>query len=121
MIKAVWGLLVAFLAGILHKAANATWDDLWMKIFEGVAEAEKKWEAESGKGSIKRQEVIDFILNWITERRSLNFIESWVVKVLVGNVVDAVVKEINEQLGKDWVSKAKEIELSLTGWLPVIE
>lgn len=121
MLRAAWALLVAFLGGILKRVANATWDDLWVKIFEGVAQAELKWQEHTGKGAAKRQEVIDYIIDWIRSKRSLNVIELWVVRILVGNVVDAVVGEINNQLGKDWVEKAKEVEKDLADWIPFIE
>lgn len=121
MLKVAWALLVAFLGGILKRVANATWDDLWQKIFEGVAAAEAKWAEQSGKGAAKRKEVIDYIIDWIKGNRSLNVIELWVVRILTGNVVDAVVGEINNQLGKDWVKKAKEIEKDLAEWIPIID
>lgn len=121
MAQIALALAVAFLQGLLKRVANATWNDLWAKIFEGVAEAEKRWEEESGKGSVKRQEVIDGVIAWISQHRGLNFIERWIVGMLVGNVVDALIDQINESLGKDWVKKAKEVEAQLAEYIPIID
>jgi hypothetical protein len=120
MAQAALALAVAFLQGVLKRVANATWQDLWEKIFEGVAVAEKKWEKESGKGSVKRQEVIDSVISWISEQRGLNFIERWIVGMLVGNVVDALIDEINKQLGKEWIKTATEVERRLADYIPII-
>lgn len=121
MAQAVLALAVSFFQGVLKRAANATWDDLWIKIFEGVGEAEKRWEDHAEKGSVKRQEVIDTVLAWLGKKTDLNFFERWVARLLIGNVIDSVIDELNKKLGKDWIKTAKEVESQLADWLPIID
>lgn len=122
---ATWGgrkmlvliLLAALIYTILSAKDNGLWDAVWNQIFAAVAVAEEKWKA-SGSGDDKRRWVVDTVTAYVTARVELNWIQRLALASFVGGVADAIVNEINEQLGKSWVDRVREFEARFAGRVP---
>lgn len=115
--------VLVFLGGLVRslvtRIAQGLWDELWTQIFNGVAYAEERW-IESGRGAQKKTWVLDAVMEFIEQRASLNWLQRQIVKLFVGRVIDAIVEVANEELGKDWVDKVKDLERELAERFPLI-
>lgn len=119
-LRTALALAWVFLQDVLVRMANSMWDALWEQIFLAVAKAERDWE-EAGAGAKKKEQVVAEVMAWLDEKAKLSFVQRIIARFLVGHVVDALVAEFNARLGKDWVSKAKEIERKIADLIPVID
>lgn len=115
---AVVSIALAFLAGMAVKVANMAWDDIWGKLFELVAEAEAQWE--SGQGEQKKEWVLQQTILWMDSTLKPTGFQRFLLKLAIGALIDAIVKTLNDELGNDWVARAREIEKYLSDILPVI-
>lgn len=112
-------IALAFLGAFLTRVANMAWDDLWAKLYELIARAEEFYYSEEGQK--RKQWVLDETMKWMEETLKPSPIQRFILKFAVGILIDALVKSINDTLGHDWVSKAREVEERLADILPVIE
>ena len=116
--------LLAFLAAlaerILQRFVQGLWDALWEEVFRAVAEAEEKWR-ESGQGKAKKAWVMEQVMKFIDERAKLNWLQRLVVQLLVDKAIDAIVATVNEELGRNWVERVKELKQKLAAALPLVE
>lgn len=113
------GLGVAVLKGILSRAAGLVWEDLWKQVLSYVAEAEWKWKL--GQLQEKKRWVVEQTIGWLSQKVKISGIQKWLLSVILGYVVDAVVGELNEILGHNWVSKVEDVKEDievLIPWLP---
>lgn len=113
-------ILWVFVEPLLKRIANELWDGLWEQIILAIQAAEAKW-AEAGRGEAKKAEVVATAMAYITERAKLNWLQLQLVKLFVSRTVDAIIAELNEQIGQDWGQKAKAFERQLADRLPAIE
>jgi len=111
-------VLVNFLAGVFQKTANHLWDELWAYVFEAVFEAEEKWGKDNG--AKKKEWAMDQIFTWIGETTELNFIQRFVARLIVSNLIDGLLDEFNERMGHDWLEQAKAAKAELEGKIPFI-
>jgi len=102
-----------------RQAANLIWIDLWELIFSAIAEAEKQFQQDSGK--LRKEWVMDQVVHFLGERAKLNFIQNFLVQVVISRTIDAIIAQINAEFGHDWVAKAKEVERQLADKLPIID
>jgi hypothetical protein len=110
---------LAFLGALLAKAANVAWDDLWTKLLELEAKAEELYYSEAGQ--MRKDWVIAQTMLWLDENIKPTGIQRLVLKFALSTLVDGFIKALNDTLGHDWISKAKEVEQHLADMLPVIE
>jgi|SRR6056297_818323 len=119
--KWVVALILGYVKSFLKKIAQELWDNIWIEIFGAIAEAEKKWKENPDFIDDKRQYVKDYIFDYISEKKKLNFIEKQALNIFLNVVIDSIVATINEGLGKDWVEKIKELEDQLDDKIPFID
>lgn len=118
-------IVLAFLAAVvqrfLTRVAQELWDQLWTQIFAAVAEAEQRW-VEAGQGAQKRDWAVNTVMTAIEEKiTSLGWIQRMILRLFIGEVVDAIIATVNDELGHDWVEKVKQVERELAAKLPIIE
>ncbi|HKL41508.1 MAG TPA: hypothetical protein VJ962_02820 [Clostridia bacterium] len=119
--KWVVALILGYVKSFLKKIAQELWDNIWIEIFGAIAEAEKKWKENPDFIDDKRQYVKDYIFDYISEKKKLNFIEKQALNIFLNVVIDSIVATINEGLGKDWVEKIKELEDQLDDKIPFVD
>lgn len=105
----VLGLVSNFLRVILGNVKNNLWDQLWYKTFEYVIQAEEYWD-EQGRGKHKKQWVKNKVLEFINEAVGLNWIQRRIASFFLATVIDSLIDTLNDQLGKDWIKQAQQIE-----------
>jgi len=115
----VVGVLITFLSGVLKKAVNNLWDELWEYIFKAVVETEAEWGSKNGQQ--KKEWAIDKIMGWLEINVNLNIIQRIAAKLIIGNLINAVIDQFNEYMGHDWLAKAEELKQQLEDKLPIIE
>lgn len=118
--SAALAFLVALAERILTRIANELWQETWRQIIAAVKAAEEMWE-ESGRGAAKREWVIEQVMGFIESRAKLNWLQKVLVRMFIGEVVDAIIRTVNEELGHDWAKKVAQLERELAARLPVIE
>jgi len=119
--KWVVALILGYVKSFLKKIAQELWDNIWIEIFGAIAEAEKKWKENPDFIDDKRQYVKDYIFDYISEKKKLNFIEKQALNIFLNVVIDSIIATINEGLGKDWVEKIKELEDQLDDKIPFVD
>lgn len=117
-------ILLSFLFGLVKKffdnLANNVWDNLWEEVIIAVTKAEKKWEAD-GAGEKKKEWAEEQIMGYIEKEADLNWFERQITKVFISNVIDAVVKSMNDAMGQDWGLQVEKLQKSLEDRLPIID
>jgi len=113
-------LLVGVVQKSLQSIAQGLWDGLWATIFQAVAYAEQKW-VESGHGAEKKQWAKEQIMAFVNEKAQLSWIQRMLLNMFLDNVIDALVKEINDALGHDWTEAVKGVEKYLNEKIPFIK
>lgn len=97
--------------GILKSLTAALWDSLWAAIFQGVYYAERKW-IESGRGKLRQRYVVEKIMAFLEEKKLIKWGTGWLVKIFLEElIVDRILKELNDELGHDWVKKVTDLKL----------
>ncbi len=125
MIKNIIGkkgmsLLWVYVENVLSSIADAVWDALWAVIFDGIAEAERKWD-EGNWAKEKKQFVIDEVIKFVENHEKLGWVKKQAVKMFVSIVIDKVIVELNDEIGQDWVKQAKKVENNLDDYFPWID
>jgi hypothetical protein len=113
-------LLWKWVESILHSVGEAIWDATWAVIFDAIARAEEKWE-KGDWAKDKKQFVIDEALEFIENHEELGWVRKQAVKMFLSMVIDRIITELNDQIGKDWVKQAKEIEDNLDDYFDFID
>ena len=103
--NALYGIAMKFLAML----GQAGWDGFWHVLFWAVGQAEELWQ-ESGQGEAKKKWVVDTVVGFLQEKFEFGWILKTSLNLLVSQVVNTLIGQINEQLGKDWVEHAYELE-----------
>ena len=49
-------------------------------------------------------------MKYINQKAEPNWIKRQIINLFISRVVDALVKTLNEELGKDWIDQAEELE-----------
>lgn len=102
---------------MLRKLSQSFWNELWLAISTAVQNAEVQYHS----GSFKREKVIEAALIFITHRVKMNWLQRKLVALFIGFVIDQAIATINENLGKDWITKLNEVKERLEEILPFIE
>ena len=110
-------VLVSFVKTFLEKAAQNLWDELWSQIFKAVEFAEKQWAG----GETRKPIVVEWIMGWIQTKADLNWIQRQALKILLNQVVDAIIEAANAELGHDWVKRVESLERELADKIPFIK
>ena len=88
-------LMVGFLKSFLERVAQNLWDAVWAELIQAAAEAEQKWK-ESGQGEVKREWVIEKILEYINSQTKLSWLYKKLISMALGMIVDSMVKAFND-------------------------
>lgn len=109
-------VVLAFLRGVLQRALGVVWEDIWTVILNKVAEAEER--LKSAPGTEKRKAVVEGVQKWVLDRApQLSWLQRTLLNYAVGVIVDSLISELNDELGHDWLEKAKEFKARLAiGW-----
>lgn len=113
-------LLWLWVKNILTSVAQGLWDATWAITFDAIAEAERKWD-EGNWAKDKKQFVINTAIEFIENHEKLGWVRKQAVKMFLSMVIDRIVAELNDEIGKDWVKKAKDIEDNLDDYFDFIE
>ncbi|MCF8012664.1 MAG: hypothetical protein K9L56_15455 [Clostridiales bacterium] len=113
-------LLWKWVESILQSIGEAIWDATWAVIFDAIARAEEKWD-KGDWAKDKKQFVIDESLKFIENHEELGWVRKQAVKMFLSMVIDRIITELNDQIGKDWVKQAKEIEDNLDDYFDFID
>lgn len=111
------GFVVSLAKSILESTANNLWGETWEIIFEGIDEAEDKWD----DGKAKKEYVLDKVMELIDKQGRLGRIKKMIVKIFVNIVIDALINNINEEIGHDWSEKAGKYERKLADKIDFID
>lgn len=109
-------VVLAFLRGVLQRAMGTVWEDIWTVILNKVAEAEE--HLKGAPGTEKRKTVVEGVQKWVLDRApQLSWLQRTLLNYAVGVIVDGFISELNDELGHDWLEKAKEFKDRLAiGW-----
>lgn len=109
-------VVLVFLRGVLQRALGVVWEDIWTVILNKVAEAEE--HLKGAPGTEKRKAVVEGVQKWVLDRApQLSWLQRTLLNYAVGVIVDSFISELNEELGHDWLEKAKEFKDRLAlGW-----
>lgn len=120
MQKIIISIAINIAMGFLQKLTHAVWELIWGEIFAAIVLAEKKWN-DLGKGEIKKAWFIDTIVRFINSKKKMNGVQEWAMKKFLNVIADEIIKELNSQLGKDWVEKAEKVKEVLEKKIPFIK
>ena len=98
-----------FVRRVLDDDIDELWDEIWEKIFTLVIEAENKWD-EKNRGKEKKKWVVEKVMKYIKQKVEPNWIKRQIINLFISRVVDRLVNTLNEELGKDWIEQAEELE-----------
>jgi len=59
-------------------------------------------------------------MGWIQTKADLNWIQRQALKLLLNQVVDAIIDAANTELGHDWVKRIESLERELADKIPFI-
>lgn len=104
---------------ILQSLSQAIWDGFWSALFWAIQQAEDQW-VEKGAGQAKKEWVVDTVMTYMEEEVKLNYITRKAVKIFVSRVIDVILRDLNEALGKDWREQVKSLEQHLAKKIPFI-
>ena len=76
-----------------------------------VVDMEEKWGM--GHGKEKADEAATAVIKWLNDQHDLNWLQRQMLTLLVRNLLAAIVEELNERMGHDWLDKAGEIRDTL--------
>lgn len=107
---------LAILKELLQKAAGAVWDDLWTVLILEAAEAEEKWKAGIVKD--KKATVVAKVLDWLSTKVQIKTIQRWIISLVLGYMVDALIAELNDILGHNWAERVAEVKNDATDLVP---
>jgi len=111
---------LALLWLIVETALDAIWDALWAVVYNAIEHAEEKWQ-EGDYAQEKKDFVIEQALKFIEQHKKLGFLKKQAVKLFFNVAIDGIIKELNTELGKNWVEKAKEKEGMLDDFVPFVD
>lgn len=114
----VLSILSSVVKNILEKSANNLWNELWEEfIFTAIEEAEQEWDG----GEAKKEYVMDKILSKINEESKFGKVKRFIVKVFFNSVIDDLVQEVNNTVGKDWIETAESLKEQLADRIEFID
>lgn len=116
----VIGLAFSYLKRSFERMAEDIWDDLWEFVFQQVAKVEAELSMPEA-GAKRKVAVLDTVTAWVEDRFSINFIQRIVLRYLVSKVIDALVDELNETMGHDWLATAQEAKEKLEERWPFLK
>ena len=120
MKDAVLSLTLGIARRTMMKVGQYVWDGTWNMIIQGIAEAEGLWE-ESGRGKEKKKYVIEKAIEYIEKNVRLNFITRRIMVMFVSRVVDAILDQLNEEIGTNWAEQVEDLQAELAGKIPFIK
>lgn len=119
--KLIIGALSKIVSGICENVCQGLWDLAWKEIKNGVVEAEKNYLEMSQSGNIKKEFVKERVLVFIKSKAKLNWTQEQIIVMFLNLVINSIVKEINDNIGKDWGTKVDELKEYLAGILPIVK
>ena len=103
---------------ILESSANNLWDEIWEEfIFTAIEEAEQEWDG----GEAKKEKVMGMILNKIDGETKFSKAKRFIVRVFFSSVVNTLVDEVNDKVGKDWIETAESLKEQLADRIDFID
>jgi hypothetical protein len=120
MQKIIVSIAVSIAMGFLQKLTKTVWELIWNEIFAAIVLAEKKWN-DLGKGAVKKDWFINEIVRFINGKRKMNGVQEWAMRKFLNVIADEIVKELNSQLGNDWVEKADRVKELLEKKIPFVK
>ena len=103
---------------ILESSANNLWDEIWEEfIFTAIEEAEQEWDG----GEAKKEKVMDMILDKIDGETKFGKVKRFIVRVFFSSVVNTLVDEVNDKVGKDWIETAESLKDQLADRIDFID
>jgi len=115
-----FAILFIWIKSFLESIADALWDALWEVTFDAIETAEREWD----KGNLakdKKQWVIDRAIKFVEEHQKLGWIKKQAVKIFLATVIDRVITELNDELGKDWVEQAKDAKKEMSDMVDFLD
>jgi hypothetical protein len=119
--KVVISVLTKLVNGICESVCQGLWDMTWTEIKNGVVDAEKKWIETTENGSVKKDFVKEKVMTFIKSKAKLSWTQEQIVLMFLNVVINSIVKEINDNVGKDWGTKVDELKEYLAGILPFVK
>jgi hypothetical protein len=113
-------MAVAFGLQILRSLAQAAYDALWAIVIDSVDQAERKW-IESGKGKVKKEWVLERATEWMESKKLIRWYNAWAVRAVLSAAVDAIIKELNDNIGSAWGQKVSDIRRILAPKIPFVD
>ncbi len=105
---------------LLKWASQSLWDSFWSTFVWAIDKAEAVWE-DKGRGEAKKEWVVDTVMDFAKQQISLNFFTRRALRVFVSRAVDAALKNLNEEIGKDWREHVEDLESYLADKIPFID
>lgn len=96
----VWGWLDSFLS----RAGDYLWEEVQGVAVEKIAVAQEKFEEGKQKRDWAVRELVAFVEDYV----DLNFATRYILRMLLGLVVDGLVKMLKEEMGDDWGDTIRE-------------
>lgn len=103
-----------------QKLLQGYWNQTWELILEGVKKAEEQFDTEE-EISDKKKWVYEKVMSFIESKIKLNWFFKFVISSFLNAQIDAIVFELNDKLGHDWIKQAEKIRDKLAGIIPIIE
>jgi hypothetical protein len=57
---------------------------------------------------------------FLTSQKKLSKVQRWAVMVFMGRVIDAMIKDLNENHGQNWIDKAVDLKKKFADKIPGI-
>lgn len=116
-------ILLPFLAAtaksLLLSLAQNVWDGLWDLVFDSIKEIEiqiKNRDIQADKKKI----ILDRVESYLSQNKKLSKVQRWAVIVFMGRVIDAMIKDLNENHGQNWIDKAVDLKKKFADKIPGI-
>jgi hypothetical protein len=115
----VMPFIIATAKSLLLSLAQNVWDGLWDLVFDSIKEIEiqiKNRDVQADKKKI----ILDRVEVFLTSQKKLSKVQRWAVMVFMGRVIDAMIKDLNENHGQNWIDKAVDLKKKFADKIPGI-
>lgn len=118
------GILISIASRIaldfLKQLAQEVWETFWSVVFRAIEDAEKAW-ISSGKGKLKKEWAIEQIMRWVEKNTKANGIVRWAIRKFLDRVIDAIIDELNKNVGNHWRESVQKVKDLLGDKIPFID
>lgn len=116
-------ILLPFLAAtaksLLLSLTQNVWDGLWDLVFDSIREVEIQIKNRDVQVD-KKKVILDRVEVFLTSQKKLSKVQRWAVMVFMGRVIDAIIKDLNENHGQNWIDKAVDLKKKFADKIPGI-